>query len=107
MTPISGITRSTAAYGPRPGGPSRPQPADNVETSRALIPLQPAERSDNATRTSGRPCASFLVHLIATTQQLPQTRERRRADCADVIAAYRAANASAPPPLGGRIRCSR
>ncbi len=34
--------------------------------------------------------AAFLAHLIATKEQLPQTRERRRAEPGDAIAAYRA-----------------
>ena len=37
--------------------------------------------------------AQFLAHLIATKDQLPQTRERRRADPAEAIAAYTAADA--------------
>lgn len=34
--------------------------------------------------------ATFLAHLIATKEQAPQTRERRRADPRDAVAAYRA-----------------
>lgn len=34
--------------------------------------------------------AAFLAHLIATKDQLPQTRERRRGDPREAIAAYRA-----------------
>ncbi len=34
--------------------------------------------------------AAFLAHLIATKEQLPQTRERRRANPDEAIAAYRA-----------------
>ncbi|MEI9804585.1 MAG: hypothetical protein WDN48_09130 [Pseudolabrys sp.] len=37
--------------------------------------------------------AQFLAHLIATKDRLPQTRERRRADPAEAIAAYTAAGA--------------
>ena len=33
--------------------------------------------------------AAFVTHLIATARQVPQARARRRADPADVIAAYR------------------
>ena len=33
--------------------------------------------------------APFLAQLIATKQQLPQTRERRRADPAQAVTAYR------------------
>jgi hypothetical protein len=41
-----------------------------------------------------RPYAGFLAHLIATAEQLPQTRERRRAEPAEAIAAYRTASAA-------------
>lgn len=34
--------------------------------------------------------AAFLAHLIATKEQAPQTRERRRATPGDAVAAYRA-----------------
>ncbi len=60
--------------------------------SRALVavetPASPAPR---------RPArdAAFLAHLIATARQLPQTRERRCAEPAEAIAAYRAAIAKA------------
>ena len=37
--------------------------------------------------------AAFLAHLIATKDQAPQTRERRRADPSEAIAAYRNAGA--------------
>jgi hypothetical protein len=36
---------------------------------------------------------AFLAHLIATKEQHPQTRERRRAEPGEAIAAYRAAGA--------------
>lgn len=37
--------------------------------------------------------AAFLAHLIATKAQAPQTRERRRAEPSEAIAAYRTAGA--------------
>ncbi|MCF8477322.1 MAG: hypothetical protein K9G60_09835 [Pseudolabrys sp.] len=43
-----------------------------------------------AARTPAR-LAVFLAHLIATKEQAPQTRERRRAEPGDALAAYRAA----------------
>lgn len=39
--------------------------------------------------------AAFLAHLIATKDQAPQTRERRRADPSEAIAAYRNAGSLA------------
>lgn len=37
--------------------------------------------------------AAFLAHLIATKDHAPQTRERRRAEPLEAIAAYRTVNA--------------
>ena len=37
--------------------------------------------------------AAFLAHLIATKNHAPQTRERRRAEPSEAIAAYRTINA--------------
>ncbi len=37
--------------------------------------------------------AAFLAHLIATEQQAPQTRHRRRVEPSEALAAYRTAAA--------------
>lgn len=58
------------------------QPASE---SRALVALAPA-----AERAFPRHQAAFLAHLIATKQQMPQTRARRRAEPAQAVTAYRA-----------------
>ncbi len=63
-------------------------PAPTSE-SRALVPLAPA--LDLSGRQSDCRNASFLAHLIATKDQHPQTRERRRAEPGEALAAYRAA----------------
>ena len=55
---------------------------------RALVATVPAAVPE--TRTLPRQ-AAFLAHLIATKQQAPQTRERRRAEPSEALAAYRAA----------------
>ena len=66
-------------------GAAAPAPAGE---SRALIALTPAAA---ACRPSGNyRQAAFLAHLIATKDQSPQTRERRRAEPGEAIAAYRA-----------------
>jgi hypothetical protein len=57
------------------------------EESRALVTTQ--------TATEHEPGAvyrqpTFLAHLIAMKEQHPQTRERRRAEPSEAIAAYRA-----------------
>jgi len=64
--------------------------------SRALVPLD-ASPAASPCRPQSRHVAAFLAHLIATARQLPQTRERRCAEPAEVIAAYRAAIAKSQP----------
>jgi hypothetical protein len=44
-------------------------------------------------RPANRPSAAFLAHLIATAQQSPQTREKRRIEPEQAILAYKAASA--------------
>ncbi len=65
--------------------PDCPAPASE---GRALIPLAPVPELSE--RQSGYRNASFLAHLIATKDQHPQTRERRRAEPGEALAAYRA-----------------
>ena len=74
---------------------SRPNslPAQGVDPapageSRALVALMPAAATHKPSESHRQ--AAFLAHLIATKSQLPQTRERRRAEPAEAIAAYRA-----------------
>jgi hypothetical protein len=62
-------------------GPERPSP----QTSLAVIPIAAA---DGRSRVTGRPAAAFLAHLIATAAQMPQTRERRRAEPDAAAAVY-------------------
>jgi len=56
--------------------------------SRALIALAPAAAACQPSGSYRQ--AAFLAHLIATKDQSPQTRERRRAEPGEAIAAYRA-----------------
>lgn len=64
-----------------------------TSSSRALVALVPESHApeSNQTRDFHRVerVATFLTQMIATARQLPQARARRRADAADVIAAYR------------------
>jgi hypothetical protein len=75
------------------GGLSAPE-NDSKPTgseSRALVALYPSNgRSGQSANHSYVP---FVAHLVATKDQHPQTRERRRADPHDAAAAYRAAAA--------------
>ena len=59
--------------------------------SRALVALDSLSGRPGQAVTHGY--APFVAHLVATKNQYPQTRERRRADPRDASAAYRAAAA--------------
>jgi hypothetical protein len=69
---------------PANGTPGEPVP----DTGRALIALADAPPDRNTPAATQRSSAGFLTHLIATAGQLPQTRERRRAEPQDAISAY-------------------
>ena len=97
MRPIDGISRTPAAA---TSWRARATPAAGdgapAEGSRALIPLAPLTASEPLPSVSRRPAAGFLAQLIATQQQAPQTRERRRADPGVVAARYQATAAGGP-----------
>jgi hypothetical protein len=58
---------------------------------RALIALAPAPAALEPLTVYRQ--APFLAQLIATKEQHPQTRERRRAEPSEAVAAYRAGTA--------------
>ena len=58
--------------------------------SRALVAVTPTV---TPSLTMGYRQAAFLVHLITVKDQHPRTRERRRAEPGEAIAAYRAEEA--------------
>ena len=62
---------------------------DSPSSSRALVSLE-ADAHDAQPRRPLQRVSTFITQLIATASHLPQTRERRRADPDEVIAAYRA-----------------
>jgi hypothetical protein len=62
-------------------------PVESDTESRALVVTAPAPVTACADLHRQ---AAFLAHLIAMKDHHPQTRERRRAEPADAIAAYRA-----------------
>ena len=64
--------------------------------SRALVPVAAAPHSATCHPPTRR-VAAFLAHLIATARQEPQTRQRRCAEPAEAIAAYRDAIAKTHP----------
>jgi hypothetical protein len=65
---------------------------DSPSSSNALVTLKP-ETTDDWDSRPHRPLhrvSTFITQLIATARHVPQTREKRRADPEQVIAAYRA-----------------
>jgi len=62
---------------------------DSPSSSRALVSLEADAHDARAHRPLQR-VSTFITQPIATARHLPQTRERRRADPDEVIAAYRA-----------------
>jgi hypothetical protein len=55
----------------------------------AMVPLAPAPPYWARKFLNPRPDPTFVAHLIATAEQLPQTRSLRRATPADALSAYR------------------
>jgi len=99
MSPISAIRGSIVSAAGRAPREATSAPRDErTSESRALIPLQPIAPGDTPLRT--RAHAAYLAHLIATKDKLPQTRERRRAEPSEVMAAYAAASADPAAPSG-------
>jgi hypothetical protein len=80
------------AFSHRHDAPARDAGTEHVE-SRALVALSPAPDLRQASPDYRQ--AQFLAHLIAMKAQIPQTRERRRVEPDEAIAAYRAAAALA------------
>jgi hypothetical protein len=78
------------AFSRRHDAPAHGAEAEHVE-SRALVALAPATAAREL--ASDYRQAAFLAHLIAMKTQAPQTRERRRAEPGEAIAAYRAIEA--------------
>jgi hypothetical protein len=65
-----------------------PAPAEQATPSRALVALTPAAALHEVPESYRR--APFLAQLLAMKDQHPQTRERRRAEPDEALAAYRA-----------------
>lgn len=61
-----------------------------MTASTAVVPLVPTARRRATDFHMARPDPTFVTHLIATAQQLPQTRHLRRAAPSDALSAYTA-----------------
>ena len=66
-----------------------PAENDSPSSSRALVMLAPPAQQEGLHRPIQR-ATSFVAQLIANVSGVPQTREKRRAEPSEVIAAYRA-----------------
>jgi hypothetical protein len=64
--------------------------ADTRPSSTALVPMAPASYQSRGSGQVSRPDPTFVTHLIATAQQLPQTRHLRRAAPQEALSAYAA-----------------
>ena len=73
-----------------------------VGPGRALVPLQPLTCPTWSSQ-NGRPAATFLAHLIASQQQEPQTRNRRRAEPCAAVDAYEAWLTGTAPVNGRKL----
>ncbi|MBV9348408.1 MAG: hypothetical protein JO245_10575 [Pseudolabrys sp.] len=95
---LSGIKHPATRYGGKDSAHdavAAPLPAE----SRALVPVHAAIQRDlNAKPRS----AAFLAQLIAAKEQVPQARDRRRAEPSDAMHAYQAAM-NAVPYTGGKV----
>jgi hypothetical protein len=77
-------------------------PADLPQPGRALVVVGSGQGTA-VDPAASRPSAVFLAQLIATAQQAPQTRRRRRAEPNEVSTIYAAV--SAPASRMGRAIC--
>jgi hypothetical protein len=62
---------------------------DATPACTALVPVVPTAQWSRS-RPLPRPSSIFVTHLIATVEQVPQTRGLRRASASDASAAYTA-----------------
>ena len=72
-------------------------PDAEASTCRDLVAVAPAEPNDNVAHSRDtRSSATFLAHLIATAEGLPQTREKRGLAPEDASRRYVAAQDGRP-----------
>lgn len=81
---------SLAGVNPRQTEPEV-TPEKPKETGTAMVMVSPPTASEEPLLARRWTSASYLAHLIATRNGLPQTRERRRAQPEEATAAYAAA----------------
>lgn len=82
------------------GNTRRASDAEPVATPGTdVVQLEWTEPAPPPSSIFARPDPSFLAHLIAMEEQLPQTRTLRRAAISDVEAAYRSVKQHNHPPV--------
>ena len=93
MTSVGPIVRQTLPAGHMPPRSEPEAVVAGGQDNRALVPVAGAEEphGEGRRRRAPRSSALFLAQLIANERQLPQTRERRRAEPSVALAAYGAA----------------
>jgi hypothetical protein len=104
MRAIVSITPSEPAASGRPRLAQAAQigtPDGLSQPGRFLVSVGSSQGTE--VNPGGRPAAVFLAQLIATAQQAPQTRRRRRAEPNEVSTIYTAA--SVPAARMGRTIC--
>jgi hypothetical protein len=100
MRAVANITPSKPAPPACPrlaqsGEQAEAPPAELPPSSRALV-LASSGPGTAVDPAGSRPSAMFLAQLIATAQQAPQTRRRRRGAPTEASALYAAASTAAP-----------
>jgi aminoglycoside phosphotransferase (APT) family kinase protein len=90
MDSVQRIVRSLPTGGrAHPDLVSAQRQSAEAQTGRAMVSL--AALPESRRSEFGRPAAVFLAQLIASEENLPQARARRRAEPREAIAAYEAA----------------
>lgn len=84
---LGGVGASTIYTRPPRREAVTPRDAEPSEC-RALITIEASPPAERSAALSRRPLAAFLAHLIATKDDAPQTRVKRRAAPEEVIALY-------------------
>jgi hypothetical protein len=101
LTANSGTALDPALLARRPAC----QKADETPSGSTSLIVRPvAAVSSPETAMPARPLAAFLAQLIAKAQDLPVSRERRRADPAEGASVYRAAAGLGRPDKSKNIR---
>jgi hypothetical protein len=92
----------SAPYGSRA---SSVAPIQGGVTENALVPVAAIPLRSRLPGQDHLPSeAPFLTHLIATAEQIPQTRNLRRASSLEALTAYRSAAQNTTAASGAKVR---